>query len=309
MTMSAPIAKRHLKMFLFTAAVLLLVVAIAIALKQVDLSILANVNLQVWLLFSVLVLGNLFLASLMFWVVTLSFDATPRVGLLRMTQLVTASALLNFLPLRPGLIGRAAILRTHHGLPLRQSAMILLVILVTGGLVTLAIGLAALFISNPWVLGASLLGLTMLMSMITGPIASKILRRRLTLAWLWVPIRMTDAMVASMRLWLAFWVMGHPLDARQAMVAGAAGLIIAMIGLTPNGLGLKEWAIALITQAMAVTAVQIGLAATLVDRSMEAIVVIVAGLTAMWLLRRWLTGGVLPSPPPPPSTCDASHDG
>lgn len=309
MTMSAPVAKRLLKVFVFTAAVLLLALAMIIAVKQVDLSILAAVEIRVWLAFVVLVAGNLFLASLMFWVVTLSFDAVPRVGLVRMTQLVTASALLNFLPLRPGLIGRAAILRTHHNLPLRQSAIILLIILITGGLVTLAIGLAALFITNPLVLGASLIGLTVLMSVCTGPIASKILRRRLLLAWLWVPIRMTDALVASMRLWVAFWVMGHPLDARQALVAGAAGLIIAMIGLTPNGLGLKEWAIALITQAMAVTAVQVGLAATLVDRSMEAMVVIVAGLAAIVLMRRWLAEGVSASKRAPQSTCDHTSDG
>lgn len=288
MAMSAPSAKRIFRACLFTAAVVLLGLAVTFALGQVDLSLLAKVKLWVWAVFLLLVVCNLFLASMMFWVVTLSFDASPRVGLMRMTMLVTASALLNFLPFRPGLIGRAAVLRTHHGLPLRQSALILLIVLGTGTMVTLAVGLCALFIDNPWLLASSLLGVCLVLSVLTGPVASNILRRQLVLAWLWVPIRLADALVASLRLWLAFWVVGHSLDMRQALVAGAAGLIIAMIGLTPNGLGLKEWGIALITQAMAITTVQIGLAASLVDRSVEASAVVVLGLLAIWCMRKWL---------------------
>lgn len=276
-------------------ALVLLAAAVAMAVRQTDLQVLWQAPIWVWLMFGVLIAGNLLLASLMFWVVTLSFDASPRVGLGRMTMLVTASALLNFLPFRPGLIGRAAILRTHHNLPLKQSMWILLVVLATGGLVSLCLGLAALFITNLWVLGVTLACLTAALTLSTGPLACALLRRTVVMAWLWVPIRVADALLASLRIWLAFWVMGHPLDARQALIAGSAGLIIAMVGLTPNGLGLKEWAIALISQSLAATTVQLGLAASLVDRSMEAITLIVLGLIALWMMRSWLTSS--PSEP------------
>lgn len=289
MAMPVSLAKPVLRVCLFAAATVLLAIAVFVAVRQVDLQVLATVKLWVWLLFAALVACNLFLASLMFWVVTLSFDATPRVGLGRMTLLVTASALLNFLPFRPGLVGRAVILRNHHALPLRQSALILLIILATGSIVTLIIGLCALFIRDVWMMGSVLFAVSLLLSGLSGSVASKLLRRPMVMAWLWVPIRLLDALVASLRLWLAFWAMGHTLDLNQSLLAGAAGLLIAMIGLTPNGLGLKEWAIAFIVQSAAVTTLQVGLAASLVDRSMEALVVIVFGLVAIWCMRKWLT--------------------
>lgn len=289
--MTSATLKQWIRSVLMMLALVLVAGALMVVGSSADWAVLARVSPWVWIVFAGLVAVNLALAGLMFWVVTLSFDATPRVEPGRMLMLVAGSALLNYLPLRPGLIGRAAVLRTHHHLPVKQSALILLVVLVTGTAVTVLVGLLALVIVNPWLLLGCIVVVSVVMSMLTGPIASRVLRRPVVMAWLWVPIRMVDALVASARLWLAFAVMGEVLNLRESLVAGAAGLFTAMLGITPNGLGVKEWVIALLADAMQVSTVQTGLAASLVDRGIEAVVISVLGLTAIFALRKWVLTG------------------
>ncbi len=65
------------------------------------------------------VVGQLLLTGLLFWVVTLSFDAQPPVGPVRMIQVIAASSLLSYLPLEAGFLGRTAYLKLRHGLPVR----------------------------------------------------------------------------------------------------------------------------------------------------------------------------------------------
>ena len=47
--------------------------------------------------------------GLLFWVVTLSFDADPPVGPLKMTQVIAASSLLSYLPLEAGTVGSGGV--------------------------------------------------------------------------------------------------------------------------------------------------------------------------------------------------------
>lgn len=273
-----------LRIAFYLLAAGLMALAIKIAVSQVDWQSLKQIAPAQWLMLIAAVMINLTLAGVMFWSVTLSFDASPRVRFGRMMTLVAASALLNYLPLRPGLLGRAAYLKTHHQLPIRQSFVILLVVLVMGTLVTLTVGLLAWLMENPWLLTAGLALAGMLGMALAKPVAIKCLRRPVHQAWLWVLIRLIDTLVAGFRLWLAFAILGQTMDYRQALLAGAAGLLVAMIGLTPNGLGLKEWVIALMIHTLAVASWEQALAASLLDRAIEAIVIIPVGLLAMLLL-------------------------
>ncbi len=64
----------------------------------------------------------------------------------------------------------------------------------------------------------------------------------------------------------------------HALALRAIGSIIDMAGVTPNGLGLREWAMT----AMYPPA----LAATVIERAIETIVLIVAGLMSITRLPR-----------------------
>lgn len=291
-----PAWRKVIRLLLMLLALGLLAAAAWSAGRQVDWSALKQITPSHWLLMIAAVLANLLLTGAMFWAVTLCFDAKPRVTYWRMTLLITASALLNFLPLRPGLLGRAAVLKAHHQLPVRQSFLSLMVVLVVGTLVTLTIGLLAWLIPHAGWLAMAIGIATLILAALAGPVATTLLRRPAKHAWCWVVFRVADALVAGLRLWIAFAILGLDLDYRQALIAGAGGLLIAMIGLTPNGLGLKEWFIALLMQSLSVTSWEQALGASLIDRGVEALVVVAAGLIALFCLRSlWKPQSDLPS--------------
>lgn len=231
------------------------------------------------------VAAQLLLTGVLFWAVTLSFDATPRVGVLRMSQVIAASSLLNYLPLEAGLIGRAAYLKWRHALPVRQSVLILLVVIALSTIVPGAAVALALAVPEPWrpVVGAAML---LLMSVATAPAASLLLRRPIRMGWLWVPLRAAELLAGTLRLWLAFQIVGHPMAFHQVLIAASAGFFISLLSPTPNGLGLREWAIAGLSALLAPTSGPAAALASLVDRAIEALVFTPAGLWSMHALRR-----------------------
>ncbi len=224
-----------------------------------------------------LVFANLLISGLLWWSVTLSFDAKPPVGFGRMLALVCASGLLNYLPLRPGLVGRAAFLKMKHDLSIGQSMWILAVIL---ALSVVVLGLAAAIVA--WVPGTIQyeVSLTLMLLLTLGApvVAGRLLKRKIVAGWLWVPVRVADLLITALRLWIVFQISGSPIDYPHAVFAASAGLFVSLLGITPNGLGLREWAIAGATSA---ATGHIGFAAAVIDRGVEAIVVTITGLWAM----------------------------
>lgn len=238
------------------------------------------------------VVFNLLITAAIWWVITLSFDARPGVGMGRMLALICTSALLNYLPMRPGLLGRAAYLKIKHALPFRQSLVILLVVLVLGAVVLLASAVTVLSVSPSYQLAVGFAA-ALLASLATRPIARMLLGRRIVLGWLWVPLRVLDMLVGAVRLWLAFGIVGVDVPLSLALVAGAAGMLASLIGLTPNGLGLREWVIAALAGFLGEITTPIALAAALVDRAIEGIVVSIAGLVSLPTFRH-IAGGSSP---------------
>jgi uncharacterized membrane protein YbhN (UPF0104 family) len=255
----------------------LLIGAIIMASAQVDWSVLSDA--QPWQLgvLAISVVGNLLASGMIWWVVTLSFSAKPKVQLPTMVALVCASGLLNYLPLRPGLVGRAAYLKMKHNLPVRQSMLILLTILTLSALVLGAAAAVAYWVPADWQYEVSL-ALLAVLTLALPAIAAKLLRRRIRAGWFWVPLRVADVLVTAVRLWVAFQVVGAPISYEQAVVAASAGAFVALLGPTPNGLGTREWTIGVITRA---STGDVGFAAAVVDRGVEAIVVVVLGLWAL----------------------------
>ena len=282
--------RQHLRIISRTAAIalagVLILTAIAYAVAGYDWSVLRDAPLQWVATLAVCVAANLLLTAMLFWVITRSFDAQPPVGLMRITALICLSGLLNYLPfIRPGLLGRAAYLKYRHGLPLRQSMLILLVVLGLATVVLLAAGAVVLILPTDVSRLAAGAAVMLALSGLAKPIAQRLLRRDVVYAWAWVPLRTADMLVAAGRLWLAFGIVGKPISFADAVLIGAASLLVKLVGLTPNGLGLSEWVVAALAGAISPATTAAGAAAALVDRGAELIVVMVAGLVSAWPLR------------------------
>jgi len=280
-----------------------------VALSQVQWRELPAAPAWQWLALAIAVAGNLLFTGLLFWAVTRSFDADPPSPASEMTLLIAASHLLNYLPLRPGLAGRAAFLKATRGLPLRQSVLVLLVILVLAagvlGIVGLAIVVAATAASGTAgaaeatadphhaIVAAQRAGIAavvglLLLSPAVGPIAGRLLHRSIWRGWLWIPLRLGDLLISGARLWLVFDMIGQPLPYWQAVAITAGAMLVALTGVTPNGLGLREWVIAGGAALLSPIDGEHALLASLIDRAAEVVVVMGIGLPAtVWLRRQW----------------------
>jgi uncharacterized membrane protein YbhN (UPF0104 family) len=230
------------------------------------------------------VVVNLLLTGLLWWLVTRSFDADPPVPLGRMTVLIAACELLNYLPLRAGMFGRAAYLKTKHKVPVRQSVVM---VFATMGLtlVVFAVVVTALLAAGEvwqWLLAAGAVALLSVASLWLTPL---LLRRPVFAAWAWPLVRVADLLTASARLWVALGVVGESVSFAHAVIAAAAGLLVRPISITPNALGIREWFVGVVAGEIAVDGYQPAVAAALIDRAVEVVIMTVIGLPAMALLR------------------------
>lgn len=280
--------KRIIKIPLLFAGILAFALAVIFAFKGTDFSAISQASPWHVLGLSAGVMGNLLLTGVLFWAVTKPFDCHPAVSLGRMVELILSSSVLNYLPLRMGLLGRAAYLKAIHQLPLRQSGLILIIVLALGALVLGSVGLAVVSITMLDQMTVILLtcGLLVSLSPVIKRVLAKIAMRQLTEASVlsWLTIRMIDMFVVGGRTWFAFAIVGHPITYAQATALGAAGMLISLLGLTPNGLGLREWALAGMTLLVSQHDASIGATAALVDRAVEVVVVCIMGLPTSWHL-------------------------
>jgi hypothetical protein len=257
--------------------------------RQVDASVLRQADPAAVLGIAAAVLANLVLTGVLFWLVTRPFDARPTVGLVPMTALIAASALLNYLPLRPGLLGRAAYLKVRHDLPLRQSAMIFVIVSLLSGFILTATVLVVVGQVGGTPVRSLLLGLVglLLLSPLSGVLGGRLLRRPMPGAWAWVAVKTADMLVNGLRLWLAFQIVGEPVPYALAVAMSAVGMVANfLVPLIPNGLGVREWLVGGMTALLLPLQAGTGVAATLVDRAVEAVVCVLVGLPATVWLRR-----------------------
>lgn len=264
----------------------LLALAVWYARDGIDLAVLGEASPWLFGALAGLVVVNLLSTTGLFWSVTRAFATRPPVGFGTMSALIAVSGVLNFIPLvRAGLWGRAAYLKKFHGLAVRDSVVILGVVL---GLAVAVLGTVALVLVvlpsdlRWWACGAALA-----VHAVIGPrVWGKALRRNVPGAWSWVAWRTLDLAAAAGRLVLAFEVVGYRLTLADAVLVASANLIVKLVGLTPNGLGLSEWVVAALSAAMMPIEAATAAAAALVDRTVEVLVVLIAGAAgAIWLKR------------------------
>ncbi len=224
-------------------------------------------------------LGNVLFTSLTFKALT---DRYAKVPLWEMNLLMLSAGLLNYLPMRPGLVGRVAYHRTFHGIRATDSAKV-----VVRAMAASAISLAAMIgmawlagvviaptSADAWRVAFSLVGPVMLVA--SGSIALSLQPDQHRWRWLtatgW---RWADMLIWAARYWVVFRLVGEPIDWTQATLAALISQMALAVPFVGNGLGLREWAVGVFAgQRAAAEAAGGGVAASDLTRSAA------AGLTA-----------------------------
>ena len=260
-----------------------------------------------WML--ALVAAALVLNGWVFWVMVKPFEGDRPVGLGDMIALIGATSILNYLPMRAGLVGRAAYLKRHHEIGYRTSAVMMLV--VAGGTVYV---FAALVGATLWrlrfdplwwaaVLGAMVIGAAVAPVLLRWKLrwtpglkdvpAGWFERARLTAtlgALALLLARMLDVFLLAGRLYLAARIFGTPLEWPAALVMASGGMFITLATPLPNGLGLRESIYGLFAAVgvggEALPSGSMGVAIGLIDRAVEAAAFITFGLGSMAYLHK-----------------------
>lgn len=255
-----------------------------------------------WAVASVMLLPivNWLLSSGVFWVLTKRFG---RVRPGEMAALIGSAWLLNYLPLRPGLLGRVAFHHAYHGIRVRDSARVVLEAIACGGVGLLAAVLLMLSVgqATPWARVAMLAGA---LALVAAPfvLASRArasgrpgedLWRALGTATL---LKTVDSLVWFWRYVAAFVVVGVAISPSAAAAVAAGAQAAMLVPLAGNGLGVREWVIGLITASLPDTHAQAaftgatvarGLSADLANRAAEIAAAVAVGVPCtVWIARR-----------------------
>jgi hypothetical protein len=263
-----------------------------------------------------MIAANLVLDGFVFWAVLIPFRPPRPVTLREMTALVSATALLNYLPMRAGMIGRAAYLKQRHGVNYRDSVVMLLAVaamtvaiyLMLGGLSLATGGLNAV-----WWIG-SVLGLGLM-----AWLGVEVLRhgrwlmpkfvvryfddahaaigwldkRRVTgvlAMWLVLVARAAGFGSRVVLIWMAARVFETPISATGALMLAICGTFVTLATPLPNGLGLREGIYGLLAAAgvagAAISEGSTGVALGLVERAVEAIGFVIAGTVGLLYVHR-----------------------
>ncbi|MEX2218878.1 MAG: hypothetical protein WD749_08965 [Phycisphaerales bacterium] len=237
-------------------------------------------------------LVNFALVSVSFW---LLMRREGRVSLLEMTCLIGAAWLLNFMPMRPGLVGRIAYHRAVNGIPVARSVRVTLVGLAAAGgaalttlLIAAALGAGAS--GSAW--AAALSAPVLAAGAVTG-----VLKGAGSPRWVYgatFVLRYLDTLVWALRYWVLFALVGSPIEFGGAVAVGAVAQAAMLIPLVGNGLGIREWAAGLTAGALPAgvfdprgAPAAVGLAADLVNRAIEIAVAVPVGVaSSLWLASR-----------------------
>lgn len=243
--------------------------------------------------------GNVVFTSLTFVVLTGRYE---KVTHWEMFLLMLSAGLLNYLPLRPGMVGRVAYHRQVHKIRATDSAKVVLRAMLSsaislGGMILVAQGLSALGLTRSW----WVVPLTLLPGALCVLIGTVLMRRqprrgvwRLVVAIGW---RWGDMLLWAVRYALVFMLVGEPISWPESTLFAAVSQAAMIIPLFGNGLGLREWAIGAFagrraieaghTQAQTLTNMTAsGLTADLVNRAAELVVLVPLGALAGALLAR-----------------------
>lgn len=250
-----------------------------------------------WLVLAVVVLplANWLVISESFRVLTGRY---ARVGRAEMAGLIASAWLLNYLPMKPGMLGRIAYHKHVNGVRYADSARVVgfgllltgvsLGILIVVALLVRTAGPAWIWCSVP----AMVLGLASIVTRSRGPWAGRLVYGAF--------LRYLDSMIWVCRYAAAFALVGAPLDFADSVTVAAVSQVALLIPVSGNGLGVREWGVRLVTSPA-------GLLADLVNRAAEVAVALPLGIAgSLWSARKLREhaaitreSGAQPPPPEP----------
>ncbi|MBC7834074.1 MAG: hypothetical protein H7Y88_03115 [Phycisphaerales bacterium] len=230
--------------FLFIVGLLLLIAALWAVSGQRDAmhAAIAAARSAPWpLVVAVLMLplANYLVISLMFWALTRRYAP---VRLTEMFALIGSSWLLNYLPMRPGMVGRIAYHKAVHGIRVRDSARILLWSL--GATVFAAIIVLGIVLAIAGAGPVRLMGVAVALAVPTG---IYLRWRTAPDPWIAVSLRLADMCVWTVRYVAAFALIGHRLDPLSAVVIAAASQAAMVV---PIQLGVREWIVGVVSAGL-----------------------------------------------------------
>jgi hypothetical protein len=224
------------------------------------------------------------------------------VGVGEMHAVLGTAWLLNFLPARPGMVGRIAYHTQVNRIPLpsvlkASLGAIACGVLASALLVALALAMLALPHATPALAQVALLALpAALLAASACALRTREALRRGLLALL---ARYLDVLTWLARYATIFAMLGRPLSLLEASALTAASQAANMVPLVGNGMGIREWASALLAPALPPSTAAAALAtpltrsltlsAELIHRAAEILVAIPVGLVSLWFVTRRLT--------------------
>lgn len=236
--------------------------------------------------------------TMCFWTLTRRHGS---VGVGEMSALMGSSWLLNFLPLKPGLVGRIAYHKTINGISIKGSLEVLASAIACGaGSILTALGVSVV-LRDVSAHSAMTLALFLIPVPVFLALAWVVRRispahvgakgaRLVALSW-----RYCDLLTWAARYLVAFELVGRPITPGQAVAVAAVSQAATLLPLIGNGLGLREWAVGLVGSALPAwfvgasgnPAVAQGLSADLVNRVFELGIAIPIGVAStVWISAR-----------------------
>jgi hypothetical protein len=282
----------------FALGAALVVLAVAAALRQdpdaMRRSLHALGEAPWWFvaLFVVLPLLNWLSIGASIWVLLARFG---RLGLGETLGLIGMAWLLNYLPMRPGLVGRVAYHKAVNGIAVRHSGRTLLEGMVITGIASAGLLLGALLLRG--VDAAAAWTLLVAVPMLAGAAGGAALWRRRPLAARYCvagSLRVLDMAVWACRYALAFALVDSPIELPAALVLAVASQFAMLIPIAGNGLGLREWLIGALAAGLPAAmlggdaSLSQGLTADVLNRVVEVMVAIPLGLACLWIILRRL---------------------
>lgn len=219
-------------------------------------------------------LVGLFLSGSLFWLLVRRF---ARVPFGEMQAVISASGLLNYLPLKPGFVGRIAYLRGRHGVRVSDSIRMIVEALALTGISAVISTLTLVALRAAGLDG----GWSLLACVLPALLALQPRGRTMLLA---LAIRQAEFSLWIARYWIVFRLVGAPIGLDTAVVLAAISVISSLIPFISNGLGVREWAVGLLTPLITGDAVGASQAivAELAHRTLEIAVVAPVGLVGLF---------------------------
>lgn len=228
-----------------------------------------------------------------------------KVGAVEMGAVIASAWLLNYLPMRPGLIGRVAYHKKVNGIPIAASVQVLAFSIGLSGIaIVVMIALLLLLGGQSGAAGTTpgpRTWFALTIPAVLGIAASLWLRARSLPSWRFISagvFKFADVLVWAVRYWACFAVVGVELSPTQAAGIAAVTQLVLLIPLAGNGLGLREWAVGLVASSLptwfagaaaAPTRVE-GLSADLVNRAAELFAALLVGLWGTMVVARKTAG-------------------